>query len=348
MNVHRTQHHLAWAVLLLLLAACAAAPGSSEWERSVLLATGSKLGGCAIGDLDPARPGLEIAAVAENGDVWVAWREGDEWRGEVAAHVGGEMIQCAIGDADLESPGDELVVVGMREGPENASAPGRAHVIRRTADGWESEVIFDDAALLHAVSIQRGDVCVAGFTATAFRVVHGPGGWRPKKIAALPGAAKSALHALGGIAFACTDGSVVLVRRSGAGWSGDVLHERSVGRARLGTDGSRLVVADDDGQLTLIDPAGTAERLHRSRQKLRGAVLADLEPGIPGVEAATVGYDRKAVIVRRIDGAWQGAVLAQEPDRLHHLACGDVDPAPGLELVTVGFAGDLVMYRRVR
>lgn len=346
--MHRLLKPIVVALALVPLAGCAADPGAAGWTRDVVISTGTKLGGCAIGDLDPARDGLEIAAVAENGDVWIAYRDGGEWHGEVATNVGGEMIQCAIGDADLETPGDELVVVGMREGPENAGAPGRAHVIRRTASGWESEPIFDDASLIHAVCVADGEVFVGGFTGEAFRVVHSPSGWRADRIADLPGAAKAAIRTRGGVAYACTDGSVVLVTRDGAGWSSEVVHQRSVGRARLGTDGSLLLVADDDGAVTLLRPDGTAERVFKGRDKQRGAVVADLDPKVAGPELATAGYDRQVVLLRHVGGAWEPAVLAQEPDRVHHLACGDVDPAPGLELVAAGFAGDLVMFRHGR
>jgi hypothetical protein len=320
--------------------------GAAAWERTVLLSTGTKLGGCAIGDLDPERPGDEIAVVAGNGEVWIASRAGDRWTGSAVARVGGEMIQCAIGDADLESPGLELVVVGMREGSEDSGGPGRAHLIRAVPGGWAVERIFDDASLLHAVCIANGAVFVAGFSGRAFRLVRSPNGWRADPIAELPGAAKAAAVVGDGVAFACNDGSLVHVARDGAGFTSRVVDKRRAGRARLASDGRRLLVADDDGQLSLLAPGVDAERVYKSREKLRGAVLADLDPAVEGAELATAGYDRQVVLLRHVGDGFQSLVLAQEPDRLHHLACGELDPAPGLELVAVGFGGDLVMFRR--
>ena len=83
-----------------LLTSCIATDGGADgavFERVVIAETGVKLGGCAVGDLDPSHEGPEIAAVGEDGSVHVAWREDGSWRSAVVARCGGEMIHCAIG-----------------------------------------------------------------------------------------------------------------------------------------------------------------------------------------------------------------------------------------------------------
>lgn len=338
-------------VPLIFLASCISgggAAGDVAFERVVLAETGVKLGGCAVGDIDPSHPGQEVAAVGEDGSVHVAWREQGIWRSAVVAQFDGEMIQCAIGDADLDSPGLELVVVGMQQGPETDDGPGAAHLVRWADGGWVHEPLLVDDALLHAACVLDGEIFVAGFTERVHRLRRRDDGFQDSIAVDLPGAAKCMIPFAGGIAVACTDGSVVHVTADERGYRGAVLDRRIAGRARLGTDGSSLAVADDDGVLSLVTPGTETVRLHRASEKARGAVLADLDPGSPGVEAATVGYDRRVVLLRRRGSGWDATQLAREADRLHHLVHADVDTAPGDELLTVGFAGDIVMFRRAR
>ncbi len=347
--MHRPWIGICWLSSLAVVAGCASEPSpEGGWERVVLHEVGEKLGCCAVGELDGVAETLEVALVDEKGGVHVAHADGSG--GRRIAQVGGEMIQCAVGQADPATPGVEIVVVGMQSGPETPAGPGRAHVLRRVEGGdWMAEPIFDDDALLHAVAVGEGEVFVGGYSQKLYQLVCDPTGvWNSFLVADLPGAAKNAVMARDGVVVACTDGSVVLVRHTAVGWDSEVLHHRNAGRARLGHAGPALVCADDDGAFWWIGGGGEAIELHRERQKLRGAVLADLDPLVEGLEAATAGYGRIVRVFRR-DGpgrAWRGAVISEEPDKIHHLAAGDLDPAPGTELVCVGFAGELVMFRR--
>ncbi|MBK8978102.1 MAG: hypothetical protein IPM29_19530 [Planctomycetes bacterium] len=334
--------------LLCLLPACSfgAGPPAPSWERVVLFDGDAKIGGCAVGELDPAARGREVAAVDAHGGVHVVAlsADGTAVHHRVAA-LTGEGIQVAIGEADLDAPGEEIVVVGILEGTEDAGGPGAAHLVRRDGDGWVAERIFQDAALLHAVAIVDGEVFVGGFTDRLFRLMHTPDGWRSQEVAKLPGPAKNAIAARGGIVVACADGSLVLVVRDGAAFTSEVIHKRGVGRARLASFGDELLCADDDGSLLLLHADGMTELLHREREKLRGAVLADLDPAVPGPEAVTAGYGRKVWELARGANGWDERAISEERERVHHVACGDLDGAPGLEIVTAGFAGELVMFR---
>ena len=126
-----------------------------SWGATIAYEAGQKLGGCAVGDLDPRHPGDEILAVAASGDLLVVRHDPEGWHGEVVARAGGEMIGCAIGDADPARPGLEAVVGGMAQGTEESGGTGAAHLLYRGDDGWHLEPMFEDAALVHGVAHRR-------------------------------------------------------------------------------------------------------------------------------------------------------------------------------------------------
>jgi len=338
------------AALMLLLGLVAEACTTeqrtiSPWKAEIALEAGKKLGGCAIGDLDPGHPGNEIAAVAGDGSVYLAWRDGSRWKSEVIHKAAGEMIQCAIGDADPSRPGNELVIVGMEKGGEEEGGAGAAVLVYRADDGWMSEPIFRDTALIHGVCVANGGAVVVGFSRKAHRVFREAGTWKAEAIATLPGAGKSALAVGGQIVVACNNGWLGGIERTADGWKTVTLDERKAGRSRLGTDGKRVIVADDDGTLSIVGPDGR-EEVYKTSKKLRGAVLADLDPTSPGLEAATAGYSFKVTLLHRDGETWRPSDLYEDSAKFHHLAAGDVDGRPGLELVACGYSGKLVVLTR--
>jgi hypothetical protein len=132
---------------------------------------------------------------------------------------------------------------------------------------------------------------------------------------------------------------------SGSGVQVEVIDQRVAGRARLGTDGTRVVAADDDGTLSLIaDEQRTT--IHTETEKLRGAVLAELDPENSGLEAACAGYARRITVLRRTGGSWQSEVVHEGTDRFHHLLAVELDGRPGLELVACGYDGGLLVITR--
>lgn len=340
----RPGNPLWWGLVLgALLCGCRAA-GTRGWTAAVIFQAPGKLGGCAVGDADPDRPGNEIVSVCSNGEVFLTRREGAGWKTDSIAKLGGEAIQVAIGDADPSTPGNEIVAVGVTEGGEDDGAPGAATLIRRKGGGWKTEPIFEDRALIHGVCIESGSVFVAGYSLTAHRLWKADGSWKSEVVAALPGPGKNAVASRGGIVIACKDGSLVLVRKDG-GWRSEVIHAYGAGRSRLGAAGDRVIVANDDGTLHLLE-GNRARVIHAESSKLRGAVLADLDPDHPGLEAATAGYEMKMSVLYR-NGKWRPVTVFKDTGRFHHLAAGPLPGISGIALVGCGYSGRLILaFRR--
>ena len=154
-----------------------------------------------------------------------------------------------------------------------------------------------------------------------------------------------------GAALACKDGSVRLVARGtspedGPNWTCRVLDKASSGQARIAAANATLVVAGDDGSLSLLDAQGR-RAIHREDDRLRGAALADLDPGAPGLEAATAGYTGRITVLYRDGEEWRAEVVGNDPDKLHHLAVGVL---PGLgtapAIVACGYSGQLHVVHR--
>jgi len=316
--------------------------GSSPFSVEIAFQGPSKLGGCAVGDLDPSRPGEEIAVLASSGDVFLVARSDAGWASRRIFRAPGELIQCAIGDVDPSCPGLELVAVGIAEGGEDDGGSGAAYVLWLDDEGWHGEKVFEDEALLHGVCVLGRAAFVTGYSETVHRITREGDRFRVAKAADLPGAGKSAVPTPLGIVVACTDGSLVVVAPDGEGFVTRAFDRREAGRARLGTGDGRLIACDDDGTLSIVAEGGRTE-IHRERTKLRGAVLADLDPASPGLEAATAGYSGWVTVLYPEGDGWKARPIFRDTDRLHHLAAGDLDGSPGDELVTCGFSGRLVV-----
>jgi hypothetical protein len=329
------------------------APG--RYASEVVFTTGGKIGGSAIGDVDPRSPGPEIVAVSsegEGGRIHVARREGGAWVHEVAATTDGEPIQVAVGDVDPAHPGDEIVAVGMARGGEDGAGAGAVYHVARAESAWAMEVAFVDTALVHGVAVADADpdrpgleVVAVGFSERATLLWRDGGAWRAEPVAQLGSAGKSATAFQGGVVVACTGGTLMHVRKGPDGWSATALDAAPAGQSRVASDGTRVLAARDDGALGLWAD-GVRRDVYASPQKLRGAVLADLDPESPGLEAATAGYDGKVVVLRASGDAWTPEVVHDDGEPFHTLAVGDLLEAPGLELVTGGFGRRLVLVSR--
>ena len=353
--------------LLLGLAACGgdadptdggpeAGSAPVSWGATIAFEAGQKLGGCAVGDVDPTHPGNEILAVAASGDVYVVRHDAQGWHGEVVATAGGEMIGCAIGDADPARPGLEAVVGGMRTGGEDSGGMGAAHLLYRGDDGWHLEPILDDTALVHGVCIGDVDpthdgnevVCV-GFSRRATVLGRDGVGWKTLGSADLTSPGKNAVVFKGGAVVACAGGSLDCVSFDDGAWSNESVPLGYGGLARVDASGEQILVACDDGGLQLVEFEGH-RTIHKESQKLRGAALADLDPSVPGIEAATAGYGKTVTLLyppKAGETTWTPLTLWRDTEKLHHLAAGELlADGQGLELVAVGYSGRVIVAAR--
>lgn len=380
---HRSFARLAlYFVLVLCLAACGDDPGqapdgadtptrkAATVPRKLVVrevaAVGQKLGGCDVGDVRTDKPGREIVAVAGDGGVYVVWREGEAWQHEKVVTLSGEMIQVAVGDVDPDHPGEEIVAVGMLEGPEGGEKPGAAHYIRwesGTGGGrWVATKIFEDERLLHAVAIHEIDdehpgleVVVSGFSNAAHLLRYENGTFEAEHMADFRAAAKNARGYGTGVLLACTDGALRHITpdtEKGEGYDVGILQQAEAGQARIGTAGVRVVAARDDGVLTVIAGSGEAEVIHTEPTesgdtRLRGAVLADIDPSAEGLEVATCGYRGVLMLFYPAEHGWTKLDLHKDAAGLHHLHGEDfLDEGDGVELVTCGYAGRILVVLR--
>ncbi len=348
--------------LAVLLTACNGAPtkrtelSASVWTCTTAVETGTKLGGCAIGDVDPRYPGSEIVAVASDGAVHVVHRDGDRWVGEVVFRAGGEMIQCAVGNVDRSTDAAEIAVCGMLEGGEDDGGAGAVHVLsyredRRAASfPWFADRVLLDKALVHGVCVHDGSVLATGFSRLLYRIGRSDVAlWETEGVLVgkTPGNGKQIVSTDNGAVIACDDGWVGRVVVTADGGTVTTVDVRDVGRARLGAAGDWIAVADDDGTLSLIRD-GKREAVYRSpeKSKLRGAVVADLDPTVDGYELACAGYDGQIVVLTRSENGWSPEVVGTDTKKFHHLTAGDVDGDGAPELVAVGYSGRILVIDR--
>ncbi|PIE25337.1 MAG: hypothetical protein CSA62_01315 [Planctomycetota bacterium] len=337
--------------LLLFLFACAAAPGDAGYFRCELaLQHSHKLGGCAIGDLDPRYPGAEIATVSVSGEVFVLHWEQGRWHSQLVFRCPGEALQCVIGDALPEQEGQELLVVGMAKGREEEAGPGAAHLIRWDGQAWQGRKIHQEAALVHGGAIGEGSLLLVGFTKQAIVFSPEAGALRLRARVPLPGRGKTALWRGSEYVVACSDGSLVQIQGSGASWQARTLEKIEAGRARLACQGqAQLLVADDDGGLRLLTASGS-KKVYSEGQKLRGAGFGPFVPEHPvkGPQLACAGYEGKIVVLLPGKGGeYRPLTLFQGRERFHHLAAGSLGRRPGRALVACGYGGRVLVLRWV-
>jgi len=100
------------------------------------------------------------------------------------------------------------------------------------------------------------------------------------------------------------------------------------------------------GEIRSTTRAVVLYTLDHQGDKLRGAVLADLDPQVPGPEVATVGYERRLTILHREGERWKPTPVLRESEKFHGLAAGDLDGDGDQELVACGYSGRLIVIDR--
>ncbi len=353
---------LSTAFLLFPLLAGCTSVGAPSWTQETLYAGETKLGGCAVADLDPEVPGEEVAAVDSEGRILILYCGKKPVRSTVAADLPGELIQCAVGNLIPDHDGDELVAVGVAQGGEDDGGRGVAVCLTRTEEGWQTETIIEDEKLFHAVAIGDADpdregneLVVAGYSKTVY-VLHRAGTeWQKQLIGTIPGAAKGAAIANGWIYIACADGSLVGFHREGGEYSGSTLAHVDDALARITARGKNVLVSANDGILRLYQDGNFSEakEILRSSDRLRGAVIADISRVHDGMELATAGYDGTVQVLgqttdsRGNPAGYTAQYLAgSDTEKLHHLAFGEL-PDRGNVLVSCGYSGNIICFREI-
>jgi len=373
-------------LLVFGLSACgdpapAPAPGAASSapavpaDHEVIWTNTVNLGACAIGDVDPDRPGLEVVAVDGNGDVHLVYRDGDGWGHETIAQTGGEKIQCAVGRFGSGFVGEAIAVVGVQEGREDEGGKGAVGLVGKTPDGWVYRPVAGEFQhLVHGVliadvdpSAEGNELLVGGFDKRLVIYASEDGVQRQILSQRIAAPAKAIAAWTNGVAVVEAGKVMEVFTRtehvsealSMTAWTGTLVSSPGMGfQARIAQtgDGARLLVACDDGTLRLFDRDEGGDYaqmavLTQEAQKLRGAVFGNFKKALPGEPVrllpATAGYEGKVTLFEPTsDGTWHPVFLYDDGDKLHFLAVGDLLPeAPGDELVTCGTSGRLVLIR---
>ena len=331
------------------------------WRQEVLLETERGMGGAAIGDLDAATPGNEVAIVTAGGEVWLVGLAGDEWRPQ-RIHAGdGEMIMCAIGDVDPRYAGNEFVGVGMVAGEESLRGPGQVTMVRKDGDGWKSTPIFQDDHMLHGVAIgnvsarhEGTEVIACGFSHRVMLLWLEGDAWQHETIYVGNDRMKIVLAADilperdGLEVLACgSDGNVVLMWETELGWQHELVYADPTGQSRIAAAKSQVLIGGDGGKVTLAKhtAAGWAtECITRDVAKMRGVAIIDADTTTPGPEYYSCGYSGCVTQSSQDEhGYWHSQVINQDARPLHHLVAGEFDARhEGPEFVTCGHGGRLL------
>ncbi len=329
-------------VVGLLLASCAAnRPGAfSQWTQEVAAELGGELARCVVADFDPNLSGDEIAVLAGDGSVHLIWRDGGVWHLRQPFRLAGRVIGACAGDLIASREGAELVALGPAEGDDGGR--GRATALGLSAGGgsW-LKVLIESEASIHAGVLadlepdRPGDELVYGGLFGEARLV---GRGAPRSLGALPGHAEGVASGVGGVVFACDDGSLVRFRRrEEGGFEKGLLARVEASLAGVAASTQEVLFCADDGGLRLWKEGQTRELLHLPRP-LRGVVLADLDPSHPGVEYATTGDDGRVRLVR----GEEVSVVGRDGAGLRDLASG-VLPGLGPCLVACGSGGAVIV-----
>jgi hypothetical protein len=268
---------------------------------------------------------------------------------------------CAVGDVNPRFPGNEFVGVGMVSGPESWRGAGQVLMVHKDEGRWVALSVFQDSHAIHGVAIgdvsarhPGNEIITCGFNHRVNLICLDGDEWRSETIYVGNDRMKIAAEAdilperQGLEALVCgSDGNVVALWESKLGWCHETVFSDSAGQSRIAHRGSFVLSGDDRGKVTLIrreNQKWQAEFVARDTEKIRGTVIADLDPVRPGVELYVCGYSTNVCqVVQDERGFWRSRVIFTAERPLHHLAAGDLNPShPGEELVTCGHGGKLI------
>jgi hypothetical protein len=350
MSCHPGASRSALAGFVLLAFACRSVREPVvSWQQDIAHEAKAPAQGCALGDLEPGRPGDEIAVACANGEILVLAPRGGGWTSDLVYQAEGEMLECATGELDPEHAGAELVFAGALAGQDYEGGPGVVYLARFLDPGWSVEELFEDVAPIRALVVgdldpeHPGDeVLVAGASGHAHVLESDAAGWRVDRIGDLPGEAVGAACDCGTAIVACADGSILSFEHSESGWITSVIDWLPAAPVRIAALDGWILCPSLDGALRLI--VGNQTRtIHHSRQILRGAVIADLVPAWPGAECATAGEDGSVVVLHQgVEKGWIATEVVMYDDDVRGLAVGCVGGKP-FSLVSACSSGEVIV-----
>lgn len=358
------------ACVVAPLHAAAPASSGSGWVATHVWQGAASVQRVAIGDADPAQPGLEVVGVDEAGGVIVGWPQVTPPTSREVARHGGRLTGLTVADVDPDVPGSEIYVGGFRE----AEQDGAVVQVVLTPEGARQRVVYGGPHFVHAVArlepapgsttprLLVTDYDGAAFVATP---AAGDGPWpmvevyrEPPETGAEDRKVKDAAvlrtapgGAAAGVFLALKGGRGVWLDPDQPG-SARLVHEEPGGMGR--------VAADDHGGVFLCGYAGRVVHLTRAGEGFVGAVLFTETVGggglrgiglgrlpLPGggqAELAIYGYSKVCRLLASSGSVLDGPVIFEDVERGHGLAVGDVVPGNGAdEVVLCGYANRITV-----
>ncbi|MGA1848805.1 MAG: hypothetical protein ACMUHB_05635, partial [Thermoplasmatota archaeon] len=324
----------------------------------------------AVGDVDPAVPGLEIYGGTDTFKVFGFKRSGDSWTSHEIFVDTNKNRGVWVADVDPNIDGNELYSYGY--------STKLVQITGSFAGGWNTRELWNDVARGHEIRIGDLDptndfkeIALVGYAANVSIIK--PSGW----VNDVP---FKGTDPIDGIAIGNTDADsqleLVWVSRDQKTYmghyddAGDFSYEAiwtaggqqltpAIGDLRSDIPGNEIIVVglssgteDDnpgDGTATVLTKSGTTwtpERAYTDPQLIHGADIGDLDPTIPGEEAVVTTFSHKAIMIwwDTEKGEWNSSEIFEEEGNVRKVVIADVLPDnPGNEMVAVSKSGNVTV-----
>lgn len=282
-------------------------PYSGRWTQKRAVSDEKWLGALAVADLDPERPGRELLAGGELGNLFlVSYRllGGADVR-RIAEFPGEELHTVLAGDFDPGRAGLECLAF---------TSPGMAYLLR----GEQVEPLGPT----------RGRV------RDALVVAPGP---------VLLTAARSGVLERWNFTTLPPERELLWQLDTGVG---RLARDPATGVIYAGTDDGRILRIEASQLTAAAGLRGTSETIHAGPLGVRGIATGDFD-GSGREQVAFAGYDGKVHLLARTSAdSWSDLVLYDDEAKLHWLSSVELDGRNSSpELVCSGYAGRVVLLR---
>jgi hypothetical protein len=280
-------------------------PRQFPWISKSIARAGGELIGCAFGDVDPTREGLELVAYgmlrgsedsANPGAVYLISRGEEGIEIEEIFHDTALIHGGAIGDFDTEREGLEIIVTGFSK---------KVHLLYLEDDMWQPQLLTDLTGAGKSVATYSNSALVACDDGNLMQVVRLGDKWR----SLLFDRAESPQTRVATLA-----GSVLVSRDDGTlNWISDAGKRQIIFESKNKLRGAALGELDPLNEGPEAATAGYGKRL-------------------------VVLYGQKRV------RAWRYEVIYTDTDRFHHVLIAEVKGGnKAQEVVACGHSGRLIV-----